>query len=228
MTFSPLIPPAKARPKFTAVASAITKPSKSVLNAIQSWRAISGSVFLFNTQNDLGSDAPTNVTYVTPTAYPASLKEMLAKLANETLPNGNGILVHEDVFIEPDAVKCLEIARDKNLGNAWAATAKSREYAPQAYATTGTLSQTGVAAGYSVFITTSSAFKAMANACPGSLRAGSQDAWEWMAKFCSTHIQQNKYHDIDALRPFWQPQKKKEPSKPENVKPIKGPQRRYV
>lgn len=215
-------------PKFTATASAITKPNKSVLNAIQSWRAISGSVLLFNTQNDLGSDAPTNVTYVTPSAYPASLKEMLVALSKQTMPFGTGILVHEDVFIEPDALKCLDIAREKNLGNAWATTAKAREYSPQAYAATGTMSQTGVANGYNAIITTSSAWQAMANACPGGLRAGSQDAWEWVANFCSTHIQQNKYHDIDALRPFWKPSKKKEPSKPENAKPIKGPQRRYV
>lgn len=215
-------------PKLTATASSITKPSKSVLNAIQSWRAISGSVFLFNTQNDLGGEAPGNVTYVTPSVYPCSMKEMLAKLARETMPGGVGMLAGEDVFVEPDALKVLEIARSKNLGNAWAATAKSREYSPQAYAATGTFSQTGVGNGYYAFITTSSAWQAMANACPGSLRANSQDAWEWLAHFCSTHIQQNKYHDIDALRPFWQPQKKKYVQKPENVKPVKGPARRYV
>lgn len=214
--------------KFAAIASTITKPTKSTLNAIQSWRAASDSVFLFNTVNDLGGDAPNNVTYVTPIAYPCTLREMLATLAIKVPLPRAGIIIHEDVFVQPEAIRAIEVSKAKSLGNGWAATSKSKEYSPSAYATTGAFTQTGISTTYQAFITTGAAFEVMAKQCPGGLRAGTQDAYEWLAHFFATHIQTNRYHDIEAVSPFWSPQRKKEPGKVDTSKPMRGPQRRYI
>lgn len=211
--------------KFAVVASTVSGDSKSIHNAIQSWRAVSKSVVLFNSPNDLGG-AVTNVDYATPQNYPCSLKEIIARLARDTYGMGAGVLVHEDVFIQPDVVKCLEVAGKHSLGNAWAATARAKEYSPVAYAKTGTFTQTGAGTGYVCFITTNSAWRAMEKACPGSLRAGTQDAYDWVANYLSSHIQRNKYHDIEGISPFWQPTKAKKPDMP--VSRVVGPQKRYV
>jgi hypothetical protein len=225
-TFNPLSPK-KPELKFAATASIITNPNKSVLHAIQSWRAISKSVFLFNSPNDLNGEVP-NVTYTTPDTFPCSLQEVMHKLAQATYGEGAGVLVAEDVFIQPEALQAITVSAQRSLGNAWAATARAKEYSPVAYAKTETLTQTGLMPGYSCFITTHSAWKTMAKDCPKSIRAGSQEGFEWVAHFLSSHIQANKYHDIEGLSPFWQPGKRKEPGRVESTKPIKGPQKRYV
>lgn len=225
-TFNPLSPK-KPELKFAATASIITNPNKSVLHAIQSWRAISKSVFLFNSPNDLNGEA-TNVTYTTPDTFPCSLAEVLDKLAKATYGEPAGMLVAEDVFVQPEALQSLVVSAKNSLGNAWATTSRAKEYSPVAYAKTETFTQTGVGSAYRCFITTHSAWKAMASKCPKSIRAGSQEGFDWVANFLSTHIQQNKYHDIEGLSPFWQPQKKKEAGAVDSTKPIKGPQKRYV
>jgi hypothetical protein len=214
--------------KFAAIVSTITKPTKSTLNAIQSWRAVSDSVFLFNTPSDIGGEAPTNVTYITPLTYPCSLREMLVHMASKLSVSMTGVILHEDVFVQPEALKAIEVSKSKMLGNGWAATSKCKEYSPTAYASTGAFTQTGVGNGYQAFITTGAAFDVMAKQCPGGLRAGTPEAYDWLTNFFSTHIQTNRYHDIEAVSPFWSPQRKKEPNKVDTSKPSRGPQRRYI
>jgi hypothetical protein len=224
--FQPYLP-VKPEPKFAATVSVVTSASKSVLNATQSWRAVSRSVFLFNRSNDLAGEVA-NVDFITPQNNPASLKEMLAKLAWATRGDGIGVLAHEDVFIQPDTVKVMEVSKKNSLGNAWAATSRCKEYHPGTYGKTETFTQTGLGTGYNTFITTHPAWKAMEKACPGSIVGGTPEAHQWVAKFLTEHIQHNRYHDIEGISPFWQPQRKKDPANPEAPLKMKGPVKRYV
>ncbi len=185
--------------KYAAVISSV-KPFKDDAYtayqkaAIASWLPVCHNVVLFNDRADVGDITP--ILLSRPDSNPPTIKSMLEVVSERIGHEGVVIICNSDIVLDPHIMRAGDVADEKRLGRAWAATSFRYEGNPPEIKGNG----------LDVFILTGTVITHILKDIPPYITIG-RVMWDaWLNGWLRRNLKESNYFDITPWRVVHHPE----------------------